>query len=76
MKNYLFKEIIDLIKYVQDKNTIGIITANDKMDKQNIVTLLFILIMAQMRAETSPSELNNLKLQFVCLENDLKLYEE
>ena len=40
MKNYLFKEIIDLIKYLQDKNTIGIITANDKMDKQNIVTEL------------------------------------
>ena len=76
MKNYLFKEIIDLIKYVQDKNTIGIITANDKMDKQNIVTLLFILIMAQMRAAISPSELNNLKVQFVRLEYDLKLHEE
>ena len=30
----------DIEKYVQDKNTIGIITANDKMDKQNIVTEL------------------------------------
>ena len=40
MKSYLFEEIINLIKYLQKKNTIGIITANNLMDKQNIVTEL------------------------------------
>jgi hypothetical protein len=36
-------DILALIRYLQKNNTIGIITSNDKMNKQNIVNELIKL---------------------------------
>lgn len=40
---YISMDILALIRYLQKNNTIGIITSNDKMNKQNIVNELIKL---------------------------------